>query len=296
MRRWPPPTTTWSACSAGATGFRRREEPLWANGAAGLGIEVLDEWTGQDRPAATLSGGEGFCVALALARGLADTVQAHAGARPVDALLVDEEFGSLDEEALDKAMEVLAGPQGNNRVVGIISHVGELKPRIPARLVLHPDNMKAGNSIDWPVPARSAALIDEYVRRFRSAIADATNPFLLPGEGGTGCRSHNGLSAALVKTIAEYCGVRTNLHLLRRLAAWMYLKVHPGHYEDVRRLLGHRDVRTTMAFYVEFETAAVATRFDGTILKEKSATRTIAATAWGKLPKRRSRKAREVAP
>jgi exonuclease SbcC len=117
---------------------QRREEPLRANAAVGLDIEVLDEWTGQARPAGTLSGGEGFCAALALALGLADTVQAHAGARPVDALLVDEGFGSLDEEALDKALEVLAGLQGSNRIVGIISHVPELKTRIPARLEVTP--------------------------------------------------------------------------------------------------------------------------------------------------------------
>lgn len=157
------------------------------------------------------------------------------------------------------------------------------------RLVLFPDNLKAANHLDWPVPSRSAALIDEYIRKFRPAIAADDNPYLLPGEHGTGCRSHNGLSAALVTKIAKYVGIRTNLHLLRHLAAWRYLKEYPGRYEDVRRLLGHRDVKTTQAFYIEFETEAAALRFDGIVLKEKTATRAIAAAAWGKLPKPRKR-------
>lgn len=123
---------------AGRYHLNRREDPSRANAAIGLDIEVFDEHTGQSRPAGTLSGGEGFCAALALALGLAETVQAHAGARPVDTLLIDEGFGSLDEEALDKAMEVLAGLQGGSRLVGIISHVSELKTRIPARLEVTP--------------------------------------------------------------------------------------------------------------------------------------------------------------
>lgn len=116
----------------------RREEPGRANAAVGLDIEVLDEWTGQARPAGTLSGGEGFCAALALALGLSETVQAHAGARRIDALLIDEGFGSLDEDALDTAMEVLSTLPGSDRIVGIISHVGELKQRIAARLEVTP--------------------------------------------------------------------------------------------------------------------------------------------------------------
>jgi exonuclease SbcC len=116
----------------------RRAEPERANAAVGLDIEVFDEWTGQARPAGTLSGGEGFCAALALALGLSETVQAHAGARRIDALLIDEGFGSLDEEALDKAMDVLSELPGGDRLVGLISHVGELKARIPARLEVTP--------------------------------------------------------------------------------------------------------------------------------------------------------------
>ncbi|EFH10968.1 SbcC/MukB-like Walker B domain-containing protein, partial [Teichococcus cervicalis] len=115
--------------------LRRREEP---GRAIGLDIEVLDEWTGRERPAGTLSGGEGFCAALALALGLADTVQAHAGARRIDALFIDEGFGTLDEEALDKAMDVLAALPAGDRLVGLISHVPELRSRIPARLEVTP--------------------------------------------------------------------------------------------------------------------------------------------------------------
>jgi hypothetical protein len=71
----------------------------------------------------------------------------------------------------------------------------------------------------------------------------------------------------------------------------------PSRYEDVRRLLGHRDVKTTQAFYIRFETEAAAVRFDGIVLKEKTATRAIAAAAWGKLPKPRTRnKPLQVAP
>jgi exonuclease SbcC len=118
---------------------RRVEEPERRNVGVGLDIEVLDEWNGGVRPPGTLSGGEGFCTALALALGLADTVQAHAGARRIDALFVDEGFGTLDEEALDTAMEVLTGlGAGGDRLVGIISHVAELRARIPARLEVTP--------------------------------------------------------------------------------------------------------------------------------------------------------------
>jgi integrase len=188
--------------------------------------------------------------------------------------------------------------QRSLRELRLDRNLQRLDPRTGAltRLVLHPDNMKAANSLDWPVPPRSAALIEAFIRNFRPAIAAPDNPYLLPGEDGTGARSQNGLSAALVKVIAEYVGVRTNLHLLRHLAAWRYLKQHPGRYEDVRRLLGHRDVKTTMTFYVEFETEAAAVRFDGIILREKTASRAIAAAAWGRLPKPRMRKPPQVAP
>jgi len=118
--------------------LRVREEPERRNAAVGLDLEVQDDWTGTVRPAATLSGGEGFCASLALALGLADTVQAHAGARRIDALFIDEGFGTLDSEALDTAMEVLMSLPGRDRLVGVVSHVDSLRDRVPARLEVTP--------------------------------------------------------------------------------------------------------------------------------------------------------------
>lgn len=160
------------------------------------------------------------------------------------------------------------------------------------RLVLYPDNVKNKEPLDWPVPPRSAALIDEYISKFRPAVADVDNPYVFPGEDGAGARSYTGLSGRLTRLIADYCEVDVHLHLVRHLAAWRYLKEYPGRYEDVRRLLGHRDIRTTQAFYIAFESEASAVRFDGIILREKQATRTIAAAAWaGRRKARRGGKA-----
>ena len=79
-------------------------------------------------------GGEGFCAALAMALGLAETVSAVAGARSPGLLAIDEGFGTLDPEALDQAINVLGQLQASNRMVGVISHVAELRERIPARI------------------------------------------------------------------------------------------------------------------------------------------------------------------
>ncbi len=100
----------------------------------GLDLEVFDSHTGVARPAATLSGGESFLASLALALGLADIVQAHAGGIRLDTMFIDEGFGTLDPEALDLAMRTLEDLQAGGRLVGIISHVPELKERVGARL------------------------------------------------------------------------------------------------------------------------------------------------------------------
>lgn len=104
----------------------------------GLGICVLDQHTGTRRAAATLSGGEGFMAALSLALGLADVVQARSGGIRLDTLFVDEGFGTLDPESLDAALNALLDLRASGRMVGIISHVAELKERIDVRVEVRP--------------------------------------------------------------------------------------------------------------------------------------------------------------
>ena len=100
----------------------------------GLGLDVLDEYTGARRPTKTLSGGESFMASLALALGLADVVTAESGGVQIDTLFVDEGFGTLDPRALDAVMTVLDELRRGGRTVGVISHVEELRTRIPSRL------------------------------------------------------------------------------------------------------------------------------------------------------------------
>ncbi|MCU1547403.1 MAG: family ATPase [Arthrobacter sp.] len=101
---------------------------------SGLGLEVVDQWTGQHRDTATLSGGESFMASLSLALGLADVVQQEAGGVDIETLFVDEGFGSLDEQALEQVMDALEGLRDGGRVVGLVSHVAEMKQRIGTQL------------------------------------------------------------------------------------------------------------------------------------------------------------------
>jgi exonuclease SbcC len=101
---------------------------------SGLGLMVVDSWTGTERDTATLSGGETFFASLALALGLADVVTDEAGGARLDTLFIDEGFGSLDEQTLDEVLDVLDGLRERDRAVGIVSHVAELRQRVPAQL------------------------------------------------------------------------------------------------------------------------------------------------------------------
>ena len=101
---------------------------------SGLGLRVADAWTGTERDTATLSGGETFFASLALALGLADVVTDEAGAVRLDTLFIDEGFGSLDDQTLDDVLDVLDALRERDRTVGIVSHVADLRHRIPSRL------------------------------------------------------------------------------------------------------------------------------------------------------------------
>ncbi|MYX93491.1 AAA family ATPase [Streptomyces sp. SID486] len=103
-------------------------------GRSGLGLHVVDAWTGRERDTATLSGGETFFASLALALGLADVVTDEAGGIRLDTLFIDEGFGSLDDQTLDEVLDVLDSLRERDRSVGIVSHVADLRRRIHARL------------------------------------------------------------------------------------------------------------------------------------------------------------------
>ena len=115
----------------------RHSDALAARGAAsGLGIVVFDAFTGQTRPAQSLSGGETFLGSLALALGLAEVVTARAGGIRLDTLFIDEGFGSLDAETLEVAMRTLDELRAGGRTVGVISHVEAMQEQIPAQLTV----------------------------------------------------------------------------------------------------------------------------------------------------------------
>ena len=103
----------------------------------GLSLQVRDDWTGDNRDPATLSGGETFVVSLALALGLADVITDEAGGTDLETLFVDEGFGALDAETLEGVMDTLDTLRDGGRVVGVVSHVPELQTRIPTQLRVH---------------------------------------------------------------------------------------------------------------------------------------------------------------
>jgi exonuclease SbcC len=120
--------------SHGRYSFVHTDEPGQRGTRGGLGLDVLDDYSGRVRPARTLSGGETFIASLALALGLADVVASQSGGTVLDTLFVDEGFGGLDAQTLDEVMDTLDELRAGGRVVGLVSHVEDLRQRIPVRL------------------------------------------------------------------------------------------------------------------------------------------------------------------
>jgi exonuclease SbcC len=111
----------------------------------GLSLRVRDDWSGESRDPVTLSGGETFVVSLALALGLADVIAHEAGGSELDTLFVDEGFGTLDADTLDDVMDTLDSLRDGGRVVGVVSHVAELRDRIPTQLQVR--KHRAGSTV-----------------------------------------------------------------------------------------------------------------------------------------------------
>ena len=114
----------------------RRETASNLRSPSGLELDVMDYYTGKIRSVKSLSGGESFKAALSLALGLSDIIQGYAGGVQVDTMFIDEGFGALDAESMEQAISVLSHLAGKNRLVGVISHVAELKERIDKKLII----------------------------------------------------------------------------------------------------------------------------------------------------------------
>lgn len=126
-----------------------RKEGLDHRGkAGGLDLEVMDYYTGRKRDISTLSGGEGFKASLSMALGLSDVVRAHAGGIELDTIFIDEGFGTLDSDSLESAIDTLVELQNNGRLVGLISHVDELKERIDAKIEIE-SGSKGSHILDF---------------------------------------------------------------------------------------------------------------------------------------------------
>lgn len=127
--------------TSGQYELKRREDVGASSGKKGLDLNVIDHYNGSQRSVKTLSGGESFKASLALALGLADEIQSSAGGIQLDTMFVDEGFGSLDEESLQQAIKILMELGEGNRLVGIISHVDELKEKMDRQLIISKNGM-----------------------------------------------------------------------------------------------------------------------------------------------------------
>ena len=131
--------------TSGRYEMRRNEEVSDGRVKDNLEIEVMDYYTGKARSVRTLSGGETFKASLCLALGLSDVISSMSGGLYVDTLFIDEGFGALDSESLDQACSALQGLVENRRMIGIISHVPELRERISRQLVI--EKTGAGSNV-----------------------------------------------------------------------------------------------------------------------------------------------------
>ncbi|HSO63655.1 MAG TPA: SbcC/MukB-like Walker B domain-containing protein, partial [Ornithinibacter sp.] len=143
-----------SVMGAGRYVLEHSDERAARGARSGLGLRVLDQWTGRVRDTATLSGGESFMASLALALGLADAVREEAGGLDLGTLFIDEGFGSLDDDSLEQVLDVLDSLREGGRAVGVVSHVADLRARVTHQAVVHKG--ASGSTVEVRVGGRVA--------------------------------------------------------------------------------------------------------------------------------------------
>ena len=181
------------------------------------------------------------------------------------------------------AMEILlVSPMRRGNLAGlrIDRHLHRPDPRKSrfTHILIDADEVKNGRAIEFPLPPESQKLIETYVTRYRHHLVDPGNPYLF-GAGGKQ-RSAQHLGEWLSGCITRETGAEFNVHLARHFAAWNFLRTHPGQYEVVRQVLGHRSINTTIAHYVGLEAESAAQHFDATVLRDRQSVKKIAAHAF----------------
>ncbi|MEI6161924.1 MAG: site-specific integrase [Roseococcus sp.] len=138
---------------------------------------------------------------------------------------------------------------------------------------------KNGDAIEWPLPAETSQRIRHFVEVYRPILAEPGNPYLLPGTGQDPL-SKPAIQSTMQETVATEIGIHVHPHLMRHFGAWHYLDLHPGAYEIVRRILGHRRIETTIQNYCGLETQAAAVTFQKSVAERRQQTELGAAAAF----------------
>ena len=159
----------------------------------------------------------------------------------------------------------------SRRFRGLICHRrSQIRPgrQGPLLLSIQPEEVKNHQPIEFELPDESAQLIARYLDSYRPLLFDDPGPWLFPGRDGR-AKNPNGLGQQIGRHIRKHTGLEVNVHLMRHIGAKLFLDQNPGSHEVVRRVLAHRSLETTTAFYTGFETKAAARHFDEVILDKR---------------------------
>jgi integrase len=138
-----------------------------------------------------------------------------------------------------------------------------------AHLVIPGEEAKNGEPLELELPAETSSLLRLYLDHYRPRLLAGPSPWLFPGQTPHGPKVAQVLAKQVSDMVRERIGLDVNLHLFRHIAAKLYLDAHPGQYEVIRRLLGHKQIETTIAFYAGAETAAAVRHYDDHILERR---------------------------